>query len=115
MRKHGWRTPEWKLIVALEPDFHFKSEVELYNLIQDPGETKNLANKEKAVVETLRKRMEDWIAKREKETGNTNPMYTNVDWHGMKGHGPFKSSQEAYDSVHIGSAERAKQLQEGKK
>ncbi len=24
MRKHGWRTPEWKLIVALEPDFHFK-------------------------------------------------------------------------------------------
>src|SRR5690606_14340672 len=24
MRKHGWRTPHWKLIVALEPDFHFK-------------------------------------------------------------------------------------------
>ena len=55
------------------------------------------------------------IAKREKETGNTNPMYTNVDWHGKVGHGPFKSSQEAYDAVHIGSAERAKQLQEGKK
>ena len=44
MRKHGWRTPEWKLIVALEPDFHFKPEVELYNLIQDPGETTNLAD-----------------------------------------------------------------------
>ncbi|HTE21214.1 MAG TPA: sulfatase, partial [Armatimonadota bacterium] len=29
MRKHGWRTPEWKLMVALEPDFHFKPEVEL--------------------------------------------------------------------------------------
>ena len=29
MRKHGWRTPQWKLIVALEPDFHFKPEVEL--------------------------------------------------------------------------------------
>ena len=29
MRKHGWRTPEWKLIRALEPDFHFKPEVEL--------------------------------------------------------------------------------------
>ena len=115
MRKHGWRTPEWKLIVALEPDFHFKPEVELYNLIEDPGETKNLANKEKGIVATLRKQMEDWIAKREKETGNTNPMYTNGDWHGIQGHGPFKSSQEAYDSVHIGSAERAKQLQEGKK
>ena len=59
--------------------------------------------------------MDKWIAKRERETGNTNPMFTNVDWHGMKGHGPFKSSQEAYDSVHIGSAERAKQLQEGDK
>ena len=115
MRKHGWRTPEWKLIVALEPDFHFKPEVELYNLIEDPGETKNLANKEKGIVATLRKQMEDWIAKREKETGTTNPMYTNGDWHGIQGHGPFKSSQEAYDSVHIGSAERAKQLQEGKK
>ena len=23
MRKHGWRTPQWKLIVSLEPDFHF--------------------------------------------------------------------------------------------
>ena len=37
MRKHGWRTPEWKLIIALEPDFHFKPEVELYNLISGPG------------------------------------------------------------------------------
>jgi arylsulfatase A-like enzyme len=24
MRKHGWRTPQWKLMIALEPDFHFK-------------------------------------------------------------------------------------------
>jgi len=38
MRKHGWRTPQWKLIVALEPDFHFKPAVELYNLIEDPHE-----------------------------------------------------------------------------
>ena len=38
MRKHGWRTPEWKLIEALEPDFHFKPPVELYNLIEDPEE-----------------------------------------------------------------------------
>jgi len=36
MRKHGWRTPQWKLIVALEPDFHFKPPVELYDLIEDP-------------------------------------------------------------------------------
>ena len=43
MRKHGWRTPEWKLIIALEPDFHFKPPVELYNLIEDPDENNNLA------------------------------------------------------------------------
>ena len=43
MRKHGWRTPQWKLIVALEPDFHFKPEVELYNLVEDPHEDNNLA------------------------------------------------------------------------
>ncbi len=43
MRKHGWRTPEWKLIHALEPDFHFGPEVELYNLIEDPEERTNLA------------------------------------------------------------------------
>ena len=46
MRKHGWRTPEWKLIHALEPDFHFKPEVELYNLVQDPEENTNLAEQE---------------------------------------------------------------------
>ena len=38
MRKHGWRTPQWKLIEALEPDFHFKPAVELYNLVEDPDE-----------------------------------------------------------------------------
>ena len=38
MRKHGWRTPQWKLILALEPDFHFKPPVELYNLVEDPQE-----------------------------------------------------------------------------
>ena len=37
MRKHGWRTPAWKLMVALEPDFHFKPEIELYNLVERSG------------------------------------------------------------------------------
>ena len=50
MRKHGWRTPQWKLIVALEPDFHFKPAVELYNLVEDPDENNNLAESEPDVV-----------------------------------------------------------------
>jgi len=111
MRKHGWRTPEWKLIVALEPDFHFKPEVELYNLIADPDENNNLAETEPAVVANLRARMEAWIAKREKETGLPNPIHNQGDWHGKEGVGPFKSSQQAYDSLHIGDPTQAARLQ----
>ncbi|MEE2659135.1 MAG: sulfatase [Candidatus Latescibacterota bacterium] len=114
MRKHGWRTPEWKLIVALEPDFHFKPEIELYNLIQDPTENRNLASKEPGIVTALRQRLEAWVAKREKETGRTNPMFTNLNWHGSKSHkGPFESSQQAYDTLHIGSVGTANRLQAG--
>jgi arylsulfatase A-like enzyme len=111
MRKHGWRTPEWKLIVALEPDFHFKPEVELYNLVTDPEELHNVAAGYPHVVACLRKSMEEWIAKREKETGTGNPMYTNLQWHGTAHEGPFTSSQVAYDTLHIGSVRQAQRLQ----
>lgn len=110
MRKHGWRTPEWKLIKALEPDLHFKPEIELYNLLKDPGENNNVADENPEVVEMLLKRMEKWIEQRESETGRTNPMYTNLNWHGL-GVGPFKSSQQAYDSMHIGDSKAARRLQ----
>ena len=110
MRKHGWRTPEWKLIHALEPDFHFKPEVELYNLITDPGENHNLADAEPGIVRMLEARMRAHIAKREKETGRVNPMYTNLNWHGH-GCGPFKTSKQAYTTMHIGSPKAAKGLQ----
>ncbi|GAA3404115.1 sulfatase [Paenibacillus hodogayensis] len=112
MRKHGWRTPEWKLIRALEPDFHFKPEVELYNLIRDPGENVNVAEQEPEVVALLEKRMLDYIAKREGQTQRQNPIYTNLNWHG-KGK-TFASSQEAYDAMHIGSIGNARSLQEKK-
>jgi hypothetical protein len=58
--------------------------------------------------------MDAYIAKRERETGRTNPMYTNLNWHGMN-RGPFESSQEAYDSMYIGSINNAQQLQEKEK
>jgi arylsulfatase A-like enzyme len=104
MRKHGWRTPQWKLILALEPDFHFKPAVELYNLIEDPLENNNVADSQPEVVAALTQRMEAWIAQREKETGLPNPIHHQGDWHGHKGLGPFTSSQQAYDTLHIGSA-----------
>jgi arylsulfatase A-like enzyme len=111
MRKHGWRTPEWKLIVALEPDFHFKPAVELYDLIRDPGETKNLAKKLPSVVAGLRERMDAFIAKRESETGKTNPVLHQPGWHGCKGIEYFESSQQAYDTLHIGDPEAARRIQ----
>lgn len=110
MRKHGWRTPHWKLIRALEPDFHFKPEVELYNLIEDPQENNNVAEQEPEIVELLTARMEAYISKREEQTGRTNPMYTNLGWHG-KGDAPFTSSQQAYDTLYIGDSRNARALQ----
>jgi arylsulfatase A-like enzyme len=111
MRKHGWRTPEWKLMIALEPDFHFKPEVELYNLVEDPDENCNLAEQRPDVVTHLRACMEAWIARREAETGLPNPMRTQGDWHGHKGVGSFKTSQQAYDTLHIGDPNQAARLQ----
>ena len=112
MRKHGWRTPQWKLIRALEPDFHFKPEVELFDLINDPEENINVAEQNPDIVATLTARMNAFIEKREKETGATNPMFRQEYWHGHTEVGPyFTSSQQAYDTLHIGSARQAAKLQ----
>ncbi|MCE5218328.1 sulfatase-like hydrolase/transferase [bacterium] len=111
MRKHGWRTPEWKLIVALEPDFHYKPSVELYNLVEDPGENNNLAEACPEVVKMLMGRMKAHIAKREAETGLKDPIKHQGDWHGHKGVGAFKTSQQAYDTLHIGDPAQAAKLQ----
>ncbi len=111
MRKHGWRTPQWKLIVALERDFHFKPPVELYNLVEDPDENRNLAEEHPDVVRTLKKRMRAWISLREEQTGKKNPMLSQGAWHGHERIGAFKNSQQAYDTLHIGNAGEAQRLQ----
>ena len=111
MRKHGWRTPEWKLIMALEPDFHFKPALELYNLIVDPEENHNVADENPEVVEMLKKRMFDWIAKREAEVGRTDPIYRNF----LANDRPFASSQEAYEGKYIGGIQDAVRLQKQSK
>ena len=104
MRKHGWRTPQWKLILALEPDFHFKPPVELYNLIEDPDENCNLADELPGVVAALSARLDAWVSMREAETGLPNPIHHQGDWHGIEGVGAFASSQQAYDNLRIGRA-----------
>jgi len=53
--------------------------------------------------------MQSWIKRRERQTKRRNPIYTNLNWHG---HGaPFESSQQAYDTMHIGSPKAAAALQ----
>jgi len=74
MRKRGWRTAEWKLMEALEPDFHNKPQIELYNLIDDPAENRNLAKKEPEMVAILKRRMISWVEKRMSETGKADPI-----------------------------------------
>jgi arylsulfatase A-like enzyme len=111
MRKHGWRTPQWKLILALEPDFHFKPPVELYNLVEDPLENHNVADSQPEVVAALRARMEAWIDQRERESGLPNPIHHQGDWHGKEGVGAFTTSQQAYDTLHIGDPAQAARLQ----
>jgi hypothetical protein len=111
MRKHGWRTPQWKLIRALEPDFPFKPEVEHYNLVEDPDENQNLAANQPAMVDLLTARMNEWIEQRERETGLPNPLHQQGDWHGHTGLGSFSSSQQAYDTLHIGNPAQAARLQ----
>lgn len=111
MRKHGWRTPQWKLIIALEPDFHFKPKIELYNLIEDPLENRNVAREHPDVVAALTARMNAFIRKREREIGVKNPMLTQGDWHGHSGLGAFKSCRQAYNTLHIGDPTQAAQLQ----
>ena len=107
MRKHGWRTPEWKLIVALEPDFHFKPGLELYNLIKYPQENHNVADENPEVVEMLRTRMENFIKMREEQVGRTAPIYRNF----LRPEGAFATSQEAYEGKYIGGIAEAVNLQ----
>jgi len=110
-RKHGWRTPQYKLIRALEPDFHYQKELELYDLIRDPLEKTNIAAREPLIVKALSERMDKWIAKREKETGRPAPITTELHWHGIADRGPFATSDEAYNTMHIGDTKAAEKLQ----
>jgi arylsulfatase A-like enzyme len=74
MRKHGLRTPEWKMIESLEPDFHGFPKRELYNLLEDPLEYNNVAGQEKSMYEALRKRMNAHIERRTRETSRPDPI-----------------------------------------
>ena len=112
-RKHGWRTPRYKYFTSLEPDFHYKPKVELYDLQEDPGEHVNIAELRPEIVAELDAKMMAHIAAREKATGRKAPIYAcEGTWHGMGR--TFTSSDDAYNSQHIGDPEAARKLQDRK-
>lgn len=74
MKKYGWRTPRYKLIVDLEDPHHHTPPVELYDLDADPGEQHNLAVERPDLVVALRADCERHRAQRLADTGRADPL-----------------------------------------
>ena len=76
--------------------------VELYNLVEDPEESCNLAEELPEVVSALTARLDSWVSKREEATGLPNPIHHQPGWHDIEGIDYFTSSRQAYDNLRIG-------------
>ncbi|HEV2474481.1 MAG TPA: sulfatase [Chthonomonadales bacterium] len=77
MKKHGWRTANWKLICPLEtPDVHGRSEPELYDLNADPREDRNLAQSMPEIVQQLTVAMSAHVEARLAATKQPHPLLT---------------------------------------
>lgn len=74
MKKRAWCSGGWKLISALEPDFHGQPDLELYDLISDPGETCNLAAVRPERLATMLAELEAHVAARLAATGEPDPL-----------------------------------------
>ncbi len=74
MKKRAWRAGRFKLISALEPDFHGGSDLELYDLEVDPGETANLAAVRPDLAADLLAALDAHVARRVRETGLPDPL-----------------------------------------
>jgi arylsulfatase A-like enzyme len=64
------RQGDWKLI-----EFYEDGRLELYNLQEDVGETKNLVHKQAARAATLHKLLQDWRARMNAAMPEVNPGY----------------------------------------
>jgi hypothetical protein len=64
MCKWAYRTDEYKLIVAREPDLYGGPPVELYDLRADPAEAVNLAESRPDVRDAVRREFEGWLGRR---------------------------------------------------
>ncbi len=69
--KWALRTPTHKLILAREPDQYGNPERELYDLVADPGETREVADEMPQIADEMEGRLEGWIAARLAGLGRT--------------------------------------------
>ena len=75
MKKRGWQTKQWKLIVETgdTPEIYNTPELELYDVEEDPDEVYNLAEEATDVVERLKGDMANFLQQRLAETGLPDP------------------------------------------
>ena len=75
MKKRGWQTQKWKLIVETggTPAVYNTPDLELYDLEEDPDEVYNLAEEADQVVARLREDMEAFLKHRLSETDLPDP------------------------------------------
>ncbi len=75
MRKRGWRTPRYKLIVETghTPEVYGLDSDELYDLVTDPEEQDNLIDARPEVAADLRRDMDAHVERRLSETGLPDP------------------------------------------
>ena len=66
--KRGYTDGKWKYINSIEQDYHGRPMRELFDLENDPDEQNNIAEANPKVVKKLQKKLDDWVAKRLKET-----------------------------------------------
>jgi len=62
--KRAIRTEKWKLIKTIDKAFWETPEIELYDMKEDPEETKNLASEMPEIVDKLELRIERWKRKK---------------------------------------------------
>ena len=75
MKKRGWQTQKWKLIVETgdTPEVYNTPDLELYDLEEDPDEVYNLAEEADEVVARLQGDMEAFLKHRLNETNLPDP------------------------------------------
>ncbi len=69
--KWSIRTDRYKFIKARQPDLYGTPDQELYDLIADPGEERNIAQVERETSAALERELEEWIAGRLAALGRT--------------------------------------------